>query len=175
MLAHARRCEARIRHGPTTRCSPPKRNCGYEFNTTVVYHSKAMRELHQHIMRDPGAHASPRPNPASSATGPSSLLTRSPWGAAACGTTTVRKPTCKTTCATNGGLPRRRCARSSRSERRAPERAPTRHAQALPAPSQHRRAARQHFPRSVPDPRTHGRCISYPDRANEARGTHFQS
>lgn len=62
MLAHARRCEARRRRDPAARCPPPTRNCGYEFNTTVVYHSKAMRELHQHVMHDPGAHATPQPS-----------------------------------------------------------------------------------------------------------------
>ena len=37
------------------------RNCGFEFNTTVVYHNKRTRMVHKHVTREAGAHVPPMP------------------------------------------------------------------------------------------------------------------
>jgi len=37
------------------------RSCGYEFNTTVVYHNKRTRKVHAHVAGEAGAHVPPQP------------------------------------------------------------------------------------------------------------------
>tara|TARA_B110001452_G_C15219688_1_gene422825 strand:+ start:34 stop:1218 length:1185 start_codon:yes stop_codon:yes gene_type:complete len=37
------------------------RNCGFEFNTTIVYHNKRTRMVHKHVTQEAGAHVPPQP------------------------------------------------------------------------------------------------------------------
>ena len=45
------------------RCEAEKtaRNCGFEFNTTIVYHNKRSHLVHAHVTREAGGHEAPQP------------------------------------------------------------------------------------------------------------------